>query len=134
MDRVNIEVAAGNIQKKERKVKFLRTVVIAALVAMFVFAGVGPILVAHAGGTAPPPTPPGTLDPGISRYAGVLAVSGVGTSDAQCGSGASSGSFGYFGQQYNLGNETSGAYNWDGTPGANGYQTGLNNSGVCGNR
>lgn len=41
---------------------------------------------------------------------------------AQCGSGAGSGSFGYFGKGYNM------------AGGANGYQTGLNNSGVCGNR
>lgn len=49
--------------------------------------------------------------------------------DAQCGTGAGSGSFGYFGKDYNLGIKT------DPTdPGANGYQTGLNNSAVCGNR
>lgn len=48
---------------------------------------------------------------------------------AQCGSGAGSGSFGYFGKDYNLGVNTDPA-----DPGANGYQTGLNNSGVCGNR
>jgi len=41
---------------------------------------------------------------------------------AQCGTGAASGSFGAFGP----GN------NWAG--GADGRQTGLNNSGVCGNR
>ena len=42
---------------------------------------------------------------------------------AQCGSGAGSGAFGYFGGQDN---------NLAG--GADGYQTGLNNSAVCGNR
>ena len=42
---------------------------------------------------------------------------------AQCGSGASSGAFGYFGGKDN---------NLSG--GADGYQTGLNNSAVCGNR
>ena len=48
---------------------------------------------------------------------------------AQCGTGAGSGSFGYFGKDMNLGIKS------DPTdPGANGYQTGLNNSGVCGNR
>ncbi len=48
---------------------------------------------------------------------------------AQCGTGAGSGSFQYFGQDYNMG------INYDPLdPGANGYQTGLNNSGVCGNR
>ncbi len=42
---------------------------------------------------------------------------------AQCGSGAGSGAFGYFGGKDN---------NLSG--GADGYQTGLNNSAVCGNR
>ena len=42
---------------------------------------------------------------------------------AQCGSGAGSGAFGYFGGKDN---------NLAG--GANGPQTGLNNSAVCGNR
>ena len=41
---------------------------------------------------------------------------------AQCGSGAGSGAFGYFGKGNNL------------AGGANGTQTGLNNSAVCGNR
>ncbi len=41
---------------------------------------------------------------------------------AQCGSGAASGAFGAFGK----GNNFAG--------GANGHQTGLNNSAVCGNR
>jgi hypothetical protein len=41
---------------------------------------------------------------------------------AQCGSGAGSGAFGYFGLDNNL------------AGGADGQQTGLNNSAVCGNR
>lgn len=41
---------------------------------------------------------------------------------AQCGSGAASGAFGYFGKDNNM------------AGGANGTQTGLNNSAVCGNR
>ena len=41
---------------------------------------------------------------------------------AQCGSGAASGAFGAFGKDYNM------------AGGANGVQTGLNNSAVCGNR
>ena len=41
---------------------------------------------------------------------------------AQCGSGAASGAFGAFGKDFNL------------AGGANGQQTGLNNSAVCGNR
>lgn len=41
---------------------------------------------------------------------------------AQCGSGAASGAFGAFGKDNNF------------AGGANGTQTGLNNSAVCGNR
>lgn len=41
---------------------------------------------------------------------------------AQCDSGAGSGAFGYFGKDNNL------------AGGANGHQTGLNNSAVCGKR
>lgn len=49
---------------------------------------------------------------------------------AQCGTGAGSGAFGYFGGKYNnLGINSDPA-----DPGANGYQTGVNNSSVCGNR
>jgi hypothetical protein len=43
-------------------------------------------------------------------------------SNAQCGTGAASGSFGAFGHDNNF------------AGGANGYQTGLNNSALCGNR
>lgn len=60
---------------------------------------------------------------------------------AQCGSGAASGGFGAFGALYNFGVpgeswvDTLGA-NASGPNdlGANGYLTGLNNSGVCGDR
>ncbi len=49
---------------------------------------------------------------------------------AQCGSGAGSGAFQYFGgHDNNLGINSDPA-----DPGANGVQTGLNNSAVCGNR
>jgi hypothetical protein len=41
---------------------------------------------------------------------------------AQCGSGAGSGAFGFFGKDNNM------------AGGANGTQTGLNNSALCGNR
>lgn len=41
---------------------------------------------------------------------------------AQCGTGAGSGAFGAFGKDYNF------------AGGANGYQTGLNNSAICGSR
>ena len=65
---------------------------------------------------------PGNSTPGVDRYdnnPGRQQATAVG---AQCGSGAGSGAFGYFGKDNNL------------AGGANGYQTGLNNSAVCGNR
>lgn len=76
----------------------------------------------------------GNSTPGGDRY---KQISSNPNPDAQCGTGAGSGSFGYFGKDgYNFGAHTIftlsdphgiGA-------GANGYQTGLNNSAVCGNR
>lgn len=68
------------------------------------------------------PTDPGNSTLGIDRYTdnpGRQQATEVG---AQCGSGAGSGSFGYFGKDENL------------AGGADGHQTGLNNSSVCGNR
>lgn len=68
------------------------------------------------------PTPPGNSLPGIERYdanPGRQQATYVG---AQCGSGAGSGAFGFFGQDNSL------------AGGADGYQTGMNNSSVCGNR
>jgi hypothetical protein len=71
----------------------------------------------------------GNSEPGIDRYdnnPGRQQATEVG---AQCGSGAGSGAFGYFGKGNNLGIKS------DPTdPGANGHQTGVNNSSVCGNR
>jgi hypothetical protein len=67
-------------------------------------------------------TSPGNSTPGLDRYLdnpGRQQATAVG---AQCGSGAGSGAFGFFGQGNNL------------AGGANGQQTGLNNSAVCGNR
>lgn len=55
------------------------------------------------------------------------------TSNTEC---AVHGSFGYFGKDWNLGNDISGHYpggSWPG-PGADGYQTGINNGTLCGNR
>jgi hypothetical protein len=56
---------------------------------------------------------------------------------AQCGTGAGSGTFGWLGTfndgtRHDFGEITENDSN--NVPGANGYQTGLNNSGVCGNR
>jgi hypothetical protein len=65
---------------------------------------------------------PGNSTPGQARYdanPGRQQATEVG---AQCGSGAGSGSFGFFGK----GNSLAG--------GANGPATGMNNSAVCGNR
>src|SRR3954463_15307050 len=74
-------------------------------------------------------TAPGNSAPGIDRYLdnpGRQQATAVG---AQCGSGAGSGAFGFFGKDNNLGIKS------DPTdPGANGQQTGINNSSVCGNR
>jgi hypothetical protein len=64
----------------------------------------------------------GNSTPGIDRYndnPGRQQATDVG---AQCGSGAGSGAFGYFGKDNNL------------AGGANGQQTGINNSSLCGNR
>jgi hypothetical protein len=71
----------------------------------------------------------GNSEPGLQRYLdnpGRQQATEVG---AQCGSGAGSGAFGFFGKDMNLGIKS------DPTdPGANGQQTGINNSSVCGNR
>ena len=64
----------------------------------------------------------GNSEPGIDRYndnPGRQQATEVG---AQCDSGAGSGAFGFFGKDNNL------------AGGANGEQTGINNSSVCGNR
>lgn len=75
----------------------------------------------------------GNSTPGGDRYnanPGRQQATDVG---AQCGSGAGSGAFGYLGKGNNPGDPS-----WDGgngtDPGTSGHQTGLNNSGVCGNR
>jgi len=71
----------------------------------------------------------GNSDPGLDRY---LEISSNPNPDAQCGTGGGSGAFGYLGKDINLG--IKGTYSSDGIPGTDGYQTGLNNSAVCGNR
>lgn len=74
------------------------------------------------GSLAVPAFAAGNSTPGIDRYLdnpGRQQATEVG---AQCGSGAGSGAFGYFGKDNNL------------AGGADGHQTGLNNSAVCGNR
>lgn len=74
------------------------------------------------GALALPALATGNSTPGLDRYLDNLGRQQATEVGAQCGSGAGSGSFGYFGKDKNM------------AGGANGYQTGLNNSGVCGNR
>jgi hypothetical protein len=73
----------------------------------------------------------GVNDPGY----GTPGSTQAGEVGAQCGTGAGSGAFGAFGAfgdvTHDFGVNNPGS---DGAPGANGYQTGLNNSAVCGNR
>ncbi len=65
---------------------------------------------------------PGNSTPGLDRYLDNLGRQQATEVGAQCGSGAGSGAFGYFGKDLNM------------AGGADGTQTGLNNSAVCGNR
>ncbi len=71
----------------------------------------------------------GNSDPGAARYDSIAQNPNP---DAQCGTGAGSGAFGYLGKFLNLG--VFGVYGSSSDPGADGYQTGLNNSAVCGQR
>lgn len=101
-----------NIEKGVSRVKTNTKKYIAGILA-----GVG--VVAVVSGTV---LAAGNSTSGIDRYIdnpGRQQATEVG---AQCGSGAGSGAFGYFGKDNNL------------AGGANGEQTGLNNSSVCGNR
>ena len=65
---------------------------------------------------------PGNSEPGLGRYLSNPGRVQAGEVGAQCGSGAGSGAFGFFGKGENF------------AGGANGTQTGLDNSAVCGNR
>ncbi|MDP2651776.1 MAG: hypothetical protein Q8O94_01430 [bacterium] len=82
-------------------------------------AGMGAVMVIGLAATA---FAAGNSTPGIDRYLDNPGRQQAGEVGAQCGSGASSGSFGYFGKDKNM------------SGGANGVRTGINNSGVCGNR
>jgi hypothetical protein len=64
----------------------------------------------------------GNSESGIARYVANPGRQQATEVGAQCGSGAGSGAFGFFGKDNNL------------AGGANGQQTGINNSAVCGNR
>lgn len=97
------------------KINTRKIAVAVSVVALGMF-----LFVDHA--LADQPTDPGNSVPGIDRYLdnpGRQQATDVG---AQCGSGAGSGAFGFFGDGNNL------------AGGADGVQTGLNNSAVCGNR
>ena len=71
----------------------------------------------------------GNSTPGIERYLNNLGRQQATDVGAQCGSGAGSGAFGYLGKDANMGIKSDPS-----DPGANGTQTGINNSSVCGNR
>ncbi|GMV86537.1 MAG: hypothetical protein AMXMBFR80_23920 [Dehalococcoidia bacterium] len=64
----------------------------------------------------------GNSDPGLDRYLDNPGRQQATVVGAQCDTGAGSGAFGYLGRDNNM------------AGGANGTQTGLNNSAVCGNR
>jgi len=72
---------------------------------------------------------PGNSEPGGDRYE---EISSHPNENAQCGTGAGSGAFGWLGKGINPGQDS-----WDGgngeKPGTT-SQTGINNSAVCGNR
>lgn len=73
-------------------------------------------------GVAIPALAAGNSTPGIDRYDNNPGRQQAVEVGAQCGSGAGSGAFGYLGKDLNE------------AGGADGQQTGLNNSAVCGNR
>ncbi|HEX3242846.1 MAG TPA: hypothetical protein VHQ97_07180 [Solirubrobacterales bacterium] len=87
------------------------------------------ILALPAGAAAAPPNGGG--------YCGASAngCEAAAEAGAQCDTGAGSGAFGAFGT-YGTGPHDFGINNpgLDGRPGADGQQTGLNNSAICGNR
>lgn len=74
------------------------------------------------GGAVVPAFAAGNSEPGLDRYLANPGRQQATEVGAQCGSGAGSGAFGYFGKDNNL------------AGGANGTATGENNSAVCGNR
>lgn len=73
-------------------------------------------------GFAFPALAAGNSEPGLDRYLNNPGRQQATEVGAQCGSGAGSGAFGYLGKDNNM------------AGGANGEQTGINNSSVCGNR
>jgi hypothetical protein len=74
------------------------------------------------GSPFPPTSEPGNSQSGPQRYEANPGRQQATEVGAQCGSGAGSGAFGYFGKDNNL------------KGGANGPQTGENNSSLCGKK
>jgi hypothetical protein len=74
------------------------------------------------GGIVAPAFAVDNSNPGIDRYLNSHDRQQATEVGAQCGSGAGSGAFEYFGKDNNL------------SGGVDGYQIGINNSAVCGNR
>jgi len=80
------------------------------------------MLISTAAIAGQPTPPPGNSAPGIDRYLANPGRQQATEVGAQNGSGAGSGAFGFFGKNNNF------------KGGADGYQTGINNSSVAGNR
>ena len=96
---------------------------------LMIMSTIGAVLFSCAAFAAQPSPPPGNSAAGDARYESNPGRQQAIEVGAQCGSGAGSGAFGFLGKDNNLGIKS------DPTdPGANGQQTGLNNSSVCGNR
>src|SRR5690242_5609462 len=97
----------GFTDRRGRTMNF-RRIILSAATAGTLLAGLAiPVL-------ADQPANPGNSTPGIERYLNNPGRQQATEVGAQCGSGAGSGAFGYFGKGNNL------------AGGANGYQTGLN--------
>lgn len=101
-----------NVNRIRVSILQTKTIMVAAVIASVAIVGI----------TTASAFAVGNSTPGIDRYLDNLGRQQATEVGAQCGSGASSGSFGYFGKDNNM------------AGGADGQQTGLNNSAVCGNR
>jgi hypothetical protein len=107
MKVIKYDVSSG-VKRQQIKVK---KIVVMAVASLGIISG-----------AAIPAMAAGNSTPGEGRYDSNPGRQQAVEVGAQCGSGAGSGAFGYFGKDNNL------------AGGANGEQTGLNNSAVCGNR
>jgi hypothetical protein len=82
----------------------------------------GTLMLSTAAFADQPSPPPGNSAPGLDRYMNNPGLQQATEVGAQCGSGAGSGAFGFFGKDNNL------------AGGADGHATGISNSSLCGNR